>query len=543
MTTETHYRLKSSIDNNEYIQNNTHYKIKIKDLLQQSQFLDTSYVNGLRRYAISNINTLAFEYSNTPMNKEYIIFEQNTSNMNNDFIGHRIGLLHVKIKYIKYILLICKIIYGHHKVLDEIKKTIKKGEKEEKEIIQDLKTNLKLSNNSNIELIQNIIFNINEIKVNNEIPVTTENIKINLYKTLEFSNYVEKIKEYIELIRIYEEYNDINELDINENLLTEINKNIFTKESYPDEEEYFSELLCKLKKNNTLQCSFRLNIGNGNKHSRWSTVCPCTYSFEVDNKLVETILIQKLEESELNDHIKFLTDDIDETKRNYINDFIIDRYIELYNFNLNVDKIEKLNEFKTSIDDLETSIKNNIIKYILDKDKLINNFNKCDKYRYYYGKEEYEYPLRIFNFSIESVGFYDSNRILYKTNKLLKNDLKNIIKKIISLLDNTYNYPLILEDIKIDSSDKIQKGIDIICDNCNHSLGNILSSYIYYLYDNKTVEYVAYKMVHPLKTIMIITIGFIENTNNKENLKAIFKNLFEIIDNFKLYDENKNRYF
>ena len=49
--------------------------------------------------------------------------------MNNDFIGHRIGLVPVNIISIKYILLIYKIIIGHHNEFTKILETINDSEK------------------------------------------------------------------------------------------------------------------------------------------------------------------------------------------------------------------------------------------------------------------------------------------------------------------------------------------------------------------------------------------------------------------------------
>ena len=92
----------------------------IQNLVKSSKYIDTSLINGLRRYIISKINTLAFDYSHVPMEIEYITFKKNTSEMNNDFIGHRIGLLPIKIVSIKYLLLIYKIIIGHHNDLNEL---------------------------------------------------------------------------------------------------------------------------------------------------------------------------------------------------------------------------------------------------------------------------------------------------------------------------------------------------------------------------------------------------------------------------------------
>ena len=128
----------------------------IQTLVKTSKYIDTSLINGLRRYIITKINTLAFDYSHVPMETDYIKFKKNTCEMNNDFIGHRIGLLPIKIVSIKYLLLIYKIIVGHHNDLDELL-----NESDKTIIFNKLKTILKLSNKNNISLIQNFIFYIN----------------------------------------------------------------------------------------------------------------------------------------------------------------------------------------------------------------------------------------------------------------------------------------------------------------------------------------------------------------------------------------------
>ena len=90
---------------------NNQWRPEFKKLIQQSKYLDTSFVNGIRRYAISKINTVAFDYSPTPQIKDYIVFEKNNSNMNNDFIGHRIGLLPINIIGVKYVLMVLSLIH------------------------------------------------------------------------------------------------------------------------------------------------------------------------------------------------------------------------------------------------------------------------------------------------------------------------------------------------------------------------------------------------------------------------------------------------
>ena len=117
--------------------------------------------------------------------------------------------------------------------------------------------------------------------------------------------------------------------------------------------------------------------------------------------------------------------------------------------------------------------------------------------------------------------------ILKKSFKLLKKDLLSSCENIIYLLNNLSNYPLVDNNITIDESEKIENGIDILFNDSNHSIGNIISSYIYYLYDNTMIKYIGYKMVHPLKTEMIITIGF----NNMDNVNNLLIEIFTLLIN------------
>ena len=152
--------------------------------------------------------------------------------------------------------------------------------------------------------------------------------------------------------------------------------------------------------------------------------------------------------------------------------------------------------------------------------------------RYYKGKEEYELFNRVFNFEIESVGFYTPERILDKTFKLLKNNLLNECNRIVYLLSNYNNLPIQNEAIIISDSDKIENGIDILFTESNHSIGNILTSYIYYL-NYPFLSYIAYKMVHPLKQEMMITIG-LSTQEKTQNIITIFTNLIQIFEKMNL---------
>jgi len=500
--------------------NPSNWKKYQSELINKGNYLDTSFVNGLRRYAIGKINTTAFEYSPTPMLKDYIIFEKNTSNMNNDFIGHRIGLVPVNIVGIKYILLIYKIMIGHHSEIDKILETINDSEKN-MENIQKLKTNLKLE--KNIELISKIKFYINKKNENDDIMNITTN---DILFSLEHEINVSDLENYKPIFQLYETYNNISSSSIvddisNQNLL----KLVFSY-IYETEEQQKGILLCKLKQQETLKCNIHLNIGNGEKHARWSVVSPCTYSFELDNELIIKMLTKKCNEAKLTEDV--LQSIIEPENYNSIKEFITTRYSDLSTFKLNPEIIEIKNTFFISPEfkNLDSNTNKIVKQYISDKDTLLNTFNKCDYQRYYKGKEEYELFNREFNFEIESVGFYTPERVLYKTFKLLKNDLLNDCNKIIYLLTNYTNLPITNEDIVISESDKIENGIDILFINSNHSIGNILTSYIYHL-RYTFISYIAYKMVHPLKQEMLITIG-LKSEDKINNIKYIFSNLIEI---------------
>ena len=512
--------------------NPSNWKKYQQELINKGHYLDTSFVNGLRRYAISKINTVAFEYSPTPMIKDYIIFEKNTTNMNNDFIGHRIGLVPVNIVGIKYLLLIYKIMIGHHVEFDKILETIQKNPEKEEESKIKLKNNLKLE--KNINLISKIKFYIDQENNNEDIMnITTDNILFLLDTEIKQDD----LKRFKPLFKLYELYNDI-KISIADNISNEnLLKLIF---NYVFESDVVQKgiLLCKLKQREKLKCNIHLNIGNGEKHARWSTVCPCTYSFELDNDLIVDILSKKCNELNLIEDI--LKNKIGEDKYGLVEDFLTSRYIDLSIFKLTPEIIQIKNTFFNSeqfnnLDDYASKI---VKQYISDKDTLLNTFNKCDYQRYYKGKEEYELFNREFNLEIESVGFYTPERILYKTFKLLKNDLLKECIRIVYLLSNYNNLPIQNEAITISDSDKIENGIDILFINSSHSIGNILTSYIYYLHYS-FLSYIAYKMVHPLKQEMIITIG-LSSEEKIQNIIKIFTDLINIFKKMNLTNFNNN---
>tara|TARA_Y100000741_G_scaffold364939_1_gene357852 strand:+ start:1147 stop:2751 length:1605 start_codon:yes stop_codon:yes gene_type:complete len=504
----------------------------VQTLIKESKYLDTSLVNGLRRYIISKINTLAVEYSPTPQEINYINFTKNNSDMNNDFIGHRIGLLPINIVGVKYLLLIYKIIKGHTAELDNFIE-----ESNNDIVMKKLNTNLKLSDKNNITLIHDFIFYINQTTNNDIEEITTKHIELKFSNnSIKINDYKEKLKQYSKLLKIYENETNLNKIyKINHDSLSEadILKIIFPPFISPEKKEY-GILLAKIKKFNKLQCDFKLNIGNGQKHSRYNTVSPCTYSFIINKKLAEEVLTNKLQQENL--LVQNLTETI---KNNKIIEFINQRYNNIIDFNLTTKLSKERKDFLHDeddyydIDSLSVEEEEFLQKFILSKDTLINNFNKCEIQRCFYGKEEHTIYERQFDFSIESVGFYTPQKIFNKGFKLLKQDLLFYINKIINMLNDSSTFPIKDNDYTIDNSTKIINGIDIYCVNSSHTIGNIISSYLYYLYKNTNeINFVSYKMIHPLKNTMLITIAFNKDIENLNRVtQSLFTNLNNIFEN------------
>lgn len=502
---------------------NSDWKKQLKKLVSGSKYLDTSLVNGIRRYAISKINTLAFHYSKVPLDDDFIQFNYNNSGMNNDFIGHRIGLLYVKIIGVKLLLLLHRLEQTPGYFADILKL-------KDDDLINALNTKLKLRDNMNY--ISSFKFYIEEENDSEDIKnVTTELINL---KEIEFDRTA--LSKYKIVINTYLEYIKQNhniEIDIfSGDIKKELLKIIFPP--YYDEElkkDYYI-LINKLKKHERLNCSFRLDLGNSELHARWSVVCPCTYKFIIDTNIVHEVLLNKLTKEKLLDDT--IISNVEDEKREEVSLFLKERYKEeikeLHSFNLNEDIIKEYNDF---IDGIDIENKEELKANITRKDKLLNNFNKCDLQRYYKGKQENDIFNRQFNFSIESVGFYNEERILYKAFKLLKNDLNSIISDILKLLDNKTDLPLITENITIDIGSKITNSIDITIKDGDHAIGNILSSYIYYLY-NDDIEYVAHKIKHPLNNVLLLTIGYVYNDNMISKTIDLFKLLNDIFSKMEL---------
>ena len=139
-----------------------------------------------------------------------------------------------------------------------------------------------------------------------------------------------------------------------------------------------------------------------------------------------------------------------------------------------------------------------------------------------YSKNSDGAPL-IYNFIIESIGFYSPLKILDLGINLLINRLNNLVLEFD--LPNSEKISLITEDIGN------TEYFEFLIDDENDTIGNLLTSY---LLDNDNVFYSGYIIKHPLKKNIEIKIK-LKNDNKLENVIQVIKNI--ISDIVKLLDK------
>lgn len=135
-----------------------------------------------------------------------------------------------------------------------------------------------------------------------------------------------------------------------------------------------------------------------------------------------------------------------------------------------------------------------------EKQKIKNRFDNFEAFRYFQLDNKGE--PNAFHFEIESIGIYTCKEIFYNSIEYLKNKL------------DTFNQNLQTENnIQFMESPTIMNALDIEIMNEGHTLGNLLQSYLIYNFvDTNKLNYVGYKIVHPLQKKMILRI----QSNNQE---------------------------
>ena len=158
------------------------------------------------------------------------------------------------------------------------------------------------------------------------------------------------------------------------------------------------------------------------------------------------------------------------------------------------------------------------------------SYNILDKYRIY-KKNEYGEPNN-FNFRIESIGFLNSNQLMYDSIFTLNLMLCDIL--------NSINF----EDNKFSSNDKINflyKNDELIItiNNENHTIGNLISEYskLLFLLDsngNNLLKFSSYNMPHPLKESIEIKYILNQDSSTYKKNRAIEILLNEIMPNYQI---------
>ena len=123
-----------------------------------------------------------------------------------------------------------------------------------------------------------------------------------------------------------------------------------------------------------------------------------------------------------------------------------------------------------------------------------------------------------FHIGIESVGMIKPTAIISMAINILNEKLKNIQKVLNENIESK---------IKVDITNKLFKSYDFIMFDENHTLGNLISSY---LLDNPKINYAAYVIPHPNDNKLVITTELKNNNTLKENIKVFLETLQNLIN-------------
>jgi DNA-directed RNA polymerase subunit L len=179
--------------------------------------------------------------------------------------------------------------------------------------------------------------------------------------------------------------------------------------------------------------------------------------------------------------------------------------------------------YKFKVDDKEAS---NISKNMNDEEKRQFNTQNIEKV---YERNSIGEPLT-YQFSYESIGYYENVYLFHDTINILKMKLLNIKEEITNKKSTKIN---IIENYE--NPDFYQ----FLMKDENDTLGNLLSTYIN---NDENVFYSGYLIEHPLKNEIILKIKLKDNNTIENVIETIIKhidNLIKISDKV-LIDFDKN---
>ena len=172
----------------------------------------------------------------------------------------------------------------------------------------------------------------------------------------------------------------------------------------------------------------------------------------------------------------------------------------------------KLNELINNKND-ELKKKNKNLLTEPEKLKLINSFMVCDADQCFHTNEAGE--PNYFEFTIESDGRMPPHIIFMNSIKILEEKLNNFIKS----LDDT-------KKISFDKSDCIMQSYDVNITDEDYTLGYLLQHYMYtlfYLPEDKKINYISSTILHPLVNKLLIRIALKETSMKEDYIKSLFK--------------------
>lgn len=175
---------------------------------------------------------------------------------------------------------------------------------------------------------------------------------------------------------------------------------------------------------------------------------------------------------------------------------------------------------------------------------ITNNMSKEEKTSFLTQENERVYERNeigdpnVYEFIIDSIGFYEPLKIINKGLDYLIKHLENVKNEFLNTGDlrmTYHNSEEIKENIvsksnsiqHIETEDLNSDFYDFLMDNENDTIGNLLSSYL--MSDSK-VNYCGYVIKHPLRKNIVLRIKLNEDNTLEKNVEVILKVIDYIID-------------
>lgn len=192
-----------------------------------------------------------------------------------------------------------------------------------------------------------------------------------------------------------------------------------------------------------IRLTAKATVGIGRDHIRFSPVCQCSYGYTVDP---------------------------DEARQ----EAQFDKWIQ-------ASKNKKPEDLK----------ENQALKEILWKEFKTMEVQRC------YRIDPVTGEPNSFDFRIESVG-------VQTVQMIVKRALDNIVKKCVEYASIDKDLP---ENLTVLKADARMKGFDFMFQKEDHTLGNLLQSYMEETMMGKDITFVGYKVPHPLRDEMVLRVG------------------------------------